>query len=300
MTRFTHSGHILHKFIFGVILQITPTPTLKLVLFLFMQRTRVRSERTVHAWRVQQSSALGNTPRPVKSNSATEESTGTYHTHVSQYRKLDLLLPGYLLHCELPDLQAYSPVCGVMILVLDLLHCITALTKKILETAYSPISKNNAATCQSKNCGAILASQSLKTYHSILSIDIHTMQLRVNKFNVVMILYWLRRIDTISCVVFSDLDRTLKSEEKWKKYEVQQAVQMGILPNTAEKPESRCPIASLSLETFGKTLSTDDIEVLRHEVTYSNVTYCSSLVLKQVSLCGVYVKAVSRPHLYFL
>ena len=87
MTRFTHSGHILHKFIFDVILQITPTLTLKLVLFLFMQRTRVRSERTVHAWRVQQSSALGNTPRPVKSNSATEESTGTYfHIYVSQYQ----------------------------------------------------------------------------------------------------------------------------------------------------------------------------------------------------------------------
>ena len=50
---------------------------------------------------------------------------------------------------------------------------------------------------------------------------------------------------------------------------------MGILPNTAEKPESRCPIASLSLETFGKTLSTDDIEVLRHEVIYCNVA-CSS------------------------
>ena len=94
------------------------------------------------------------------------------------------------------------------------------------------------------------------------------MQLWVKKFNVVVTIIWLHKIDIISYVVFSDLDRTLKSEEKWKKYEVQQAVQMGILPNTAEKPESRCPIASLSLETFGKTLSTDDIEVLRHEVTY--------------------------------
>ena len=43
---------------------------------------------------------------------------------------------------------------------------------------------------------------------------------------------------------------------------------MGILPSTSEKPESHCPIASLSLETFGKTLSTDDIEVLRHEVEH--------------------------------
>ena len=67
----------------------------------------------------------------------------------------------------------------------------------------------------------------------------------------------------------SDLDQTLRSDEKWKQYEVQQAVEQGVLllPATAEKPESRCPIASLSLETCGKTLSNDDIEVLRHEVS---------------------------------
>ncbi len=66
---------------------------------------------------------------------------------------------------------------------------------------------------------------------------------------------------------FSDLDGTMKSDEKWKRYEVQQAIQLGILPTPAEKPQSRCPIASLSLETFGKTLSTEVIEDLRHEVS---------------------------------
>ena len=67
----------------------------------------------------------------------------------------------------------------------------------------------------------------------------------------------------------SDLDRSLRSEEKWKEYEKQTAKH--VPSNTEKVPESKCPLASLSLEQWGGTLSTNHITVLQ-EVMSSSVT----------------------------